>query len=192
VSACTCQHVRSDHRAGVGRCLRASCTCLFGPPPARRQRLPRPRAEGVGHTDGSGIVQDFQRVVRDSERTKLERSLGRKIAEAHLPEPQTQYLWARPERMYRADFAWPERMVLAEVQGGIWAANPGRHNRGSGYERDCERDNLAAILGFRLLRFTERMIRDGMAVDHIRRALEASAATTHQLALTGGIAADAS
>lgn len=147
--------------------------------------VPRARAEGVGHTDASGVVQDFQRVVRDSERTKLERSLERKIAEAGLPEPQTQYLWARPERLYRADFAWPEAMVLAEVQGGIWAADPGRHNRGSGYERDCERDNLAAILGWKLLRFTERLIKDGIAVDHIRRALEASAATTHQLALTG-------
>jgi hypothetical protein len=34
------------------------------------------------------------------------------------------------------------------------------------------------------------MIKDGTAVDHIRRALEARGAT-HQLALTGGNTADA-
>jgi hypothetical protein len=56
-------------------------------------------------------------------------------------EPQRNTSGRARSACIAADFAWPERMVLAEVQGGIWAANPGRHNRGSGYERDCERDN---------------------------------------------------
>jgi very-short-patch-repair endonuclease len=147
--------------------------------------LPRPRAEAIVTTDGSGVVTDFKRVARESERTKLERMLFRRILEAGLPEPLAQHLWARPERLYRADFAWPTYMVLAEVQGGIWAADPGRHNRASGYEADCSRDNLAAILGWRLLRFTERMIKSGEAIETITRALNASAPTV-QLAMTGG------
>lgn len=145
--------------------------------------LPRPRAEAIVTTDGSGVVTDFKRVARESERTKLERMLFRRILEAGLPEPLAQHLWARPERLYRADFAWPAHMVLVEVQGGIWAANPGRHNRGSGYEADCSRDNLAAILGWRLLRFTERMIKSGEAVETITRALNQAQRSEEQMCL---------
>lgn len=189
MSACTCGHVRSDHRAGVGRCTRPGCTCLFGPPPARRQSIPRPRAEGVGHTDGSGIVQDFQRVVRESERTKLERMLWRRIEEAGLPQPVKEYRWARDEgRMYRCDGAYLEDRILLEVEGGIFMRGGGGHNRPMHFQDDCAKYNLAALLGWRVLRFTKDMIKsneaDG-AVETIRRAL-ADIATSHQLALTGG------
>jgi very-short-patch-repair endonuclease len=151
--------------------------------------VPRSRAAGVGHTDENGIVQDFKKLTRESERTKLERALWRRIEEAGLPTPETQYRWALPERQFRSDFAWPSARLLAEVQGGIWAADPGRHNRGSGYEKDVERSNLAVLLGWRLLAFTERHIKDGTAVSTIRRAL-AGAPTdgsqiTEQLPLTG-------
>jgi very-short-patch-repair endonuclease len=188
--ACTCRHVRSDHRNGSGRCMRPGCPCLFGPPPARRLTVPQARAAGVGHTDASGIVQDFKRIARESERTKLERMLWRKIDEAGLREPIKEHRFAAAlGRQFRADGFYPPDLLI-EVEGGIWSANPGRHNRGSGFQTDAEKYNLAAILGLRVLRFTERMIKDGTAVDHIRRALEARGAT-HQLALTGGNTADA-
>jgi very-short-patch-repair endonuclease len=186
MTACTCGvHAHQARRQGFGRCTRPACTCLYAPP-KRRQSAPRPRAEGVGHTDASGVVQDFQRVIRESERTKLERMLWRRIDDAGLPEPIKEHRFAASiGRRFRADGFYPPDLLL-EVEGGIWAANPGRHNRGSGFQQDAEKYNLAAILGLRVLRFTERMIKDGTAVEHIRRALEASTATTHQLALTGG------
>jgi very-short-patch-repair endonuclease len=117
------------------------------------------------------VTDVMARVLRESERTKLERDLLVRIKAAGLPEPERQYMFARPERRYRADYAWPDAMLLAEVQGGIWARDPGRHNRGSGYEKDCERDNEACLRGWRLLRFTEHMIRSGLAVEQLRRAL---------------------
>lgn len=133
---------------------------------------PGPRAQGVGHTDADGVVQDFQRVQRESERTKLERMLWRKIEEAGLPEPdEFEFRWARSEgRQYRSDgFYRLPIPTLIEVDGGTWIS--GGHSRGSGFEHDRRRDNLAALMGYRILRFTKEMVRDGTAVSDIRRAL---------------------
>lgn len=181
-----CSHRRAQHRnQGYGRCGVIGCLCLAGPPkPAQPAVLAAaPRRVRARTVDGSsGLVVDVARPAeRPSERVRLENMLARRIAEAGLPEPTRQYLWARPERMYRSDFAYPNDRVLLEVQGGIWAANPGRHNRGAGYEQDCERSNLAALLGWRLLAFTERLIKDGTAVETIRRALAPAEQVTPNL-----------
>ena len=64
-------------------------------------------------------------------------------------------------RKWRFDFAWPDRLIAAEVEGGTWAG--GRHSRGQGFEDDCEKYNRAAQLGWRVFRFTGGMVRDGRA-----------------------------
>lgn len=62
-------------------------------------------------------------------------------------------------------------MVALEVDGGQWKAGGGRHNKDS----DRIKLNLAAIMGWRVLRFSYAMLRDEAAcLDVIRRALEAS------------------
>lgn len=190
MSACQCSHLRSEHaRNGVGRCTRPGCPCLYGPPPVRRMSLPA-RVQATYRTDADGVVQDFKKTVRESERTKLERMLFRRILEAGLPEPVKEWPFARAEgRRFRFDFAYVDQLLALEVEGGIWARDPGRHNRGSGFEQDATKYNLAAVLGWRVLRFTERLIRSGEAVDTIRRALYASA-PAHQIALTGGAYAE--
>jgi very-short-patch-repair endonuclease len=135
-------------------------------------------------TDASGVVVDFKR--DKSERERLEEMLYRRILDAGLPEPQRQYYWARPERMFRSDFAYPSDRILLEVQGGIWAQNPGRHNRGSGYEDDLRRSNIAVLFGWRLLAFSERMITDGTAVETICKALEPTQPSDYQPPLIDG------
>jgi very-short-patch-repair endonuclease len=75
------------------------------------------------------------------------------------------------DRRWRFDFAWPAGKRLAvEVDGATWIN--GRHTRGKGYEKDCEKLNEAAILGWKILRFTTDMVRDGRAIDTIQRALD--------------------
>lgn len=59
-----------------------------------------------------------------------------------------------PERKFRADFAHPGSRVLIEVDGGQWAARGGRHNQDS----DREKLNLAAVGGWRVLRFSSEML----------------------------------
>lgn len=74
-----------------------------------------------------------------------------------------------PTRKFRADFAYPARRLLIEVQGGSWVG--GGHTRGAGYERDCERMNLATLEGYQMMWFTSSMVRQGRAVPEIRAAL---------------------
>jgi len=73
------------------------------------------------------------------------------------------------QRRWRADFAWPEACLLVEVEGGSWVS--GRHNRGKGFEADCEKYAEAVIQGWRVLRFTTEMVEDGRALGLIMRAL---------------------
>jgi very-short-patch-repair endonuclease len=98
--------------------------------------------------------------------------LGDKLAfhcRAHgLPEPVRELVFA-PPRKWRFDLAWPALKLAAEADGGQWVQ--GRHNRGSGYEKDCEKTNTAQLLGWRVLRFTTNMVDDGRAVAVILRAL---------------------
>ena len=75
-----------------------------------------------------------------------------------------------PPRRWRFDFAWPAGKRLAvEVDGATWIN--GRHTRGKGYEKDCEKFAEAAILGWRVIRVTPAMVKDGRAIDYITRAL---------------------
>ena len=85
-----------------------------------------------------------------------------------LPAPKTEVWFAKPRR-WRFDFAWPDRMLAVEVEGGSWVA--GRHTRGAGFEADCEKYNAAALAGWRVFRVTPAMIDDGRAIALVRRAL---------------------
>lgn len=75
-----------------------------------------------------------------------------------------------PGRLFRFDLAWPERLVAAEVDGGVWVK--GRHNRGKGMIADSEKYSLAAGLGWRVLRLCDVHVKDGRAVEWIKAALE--------------------
>lgn len=69
---------------------------------------------------------------------------------SELPPPVAQFK-AIPGRKFRFDFAWPEKRLLVEIQGGIWTN--GGHSRGAGMKRDHEKANMAAALGYRVMYF---------------------------------------
>ena len=100
----------------------------------------------------------------------LEDEFASQIKLVGLPEPVRQYKFSGLRR-FRADFGFPEQKLLAEVDGGSWVN--GRHTRGSGFEKDCERASEAAVLGYRVLRFTGAMVKDGRAIAYLERALGA-------------------
>jgi very-short-patch-repair endonuclease len=74
-----------------------------------------------------------------------------------------------PPRKWRADFAIARSMLLIEIDGGSWVR--GRHVTGKGFEADLEKLNAAALLGYRVLRFTPAQVEDGRALAVIRQAL---------------------
>ncbi len=83
--------------------------------------------------------------------------------------PEREYLFARP-RKWRADFAFPDSKLLIEFEGGVFVE--GRHTRGAGFVADCEKYNAAAVLGFTVLRFTDKHVRQGTALATIEKALD--------------------
>ena len=102
----------------------------------------------------------------------LEDLLAQHIQYAGLPTPEREYRFAPPRR-YRADFAYPEKKILVEVQGGIYTR--GAHSRGVGLERDYEKLNLAQLNGFRVFQFSRKMIESGVAVNMIEEVLNEKA-----------------
>jgi hypothetical protein len=68
-----------------------------------------------------------------------------------LPLPECEWKFDA-KRRWRFDYAWPEKMIALEVEGGVWTG--GRHTRGAGFLKDIEKYNRAAVLGWRLLRVT--------------------------------------
>lgn len=98
----------------------------------------------------------------------LEAELYNQIQYCNLPLPDTEYRFY-PKRRWRADFAWVDQKLIVEVEGGTYMR--GRHTRGAGFEKDCEKYNRAALEGWRVLRFTSKQIKSGEAISMIEEAL---------------------
>lgn len=98
-----------------------------------------------------------------------ERAMETHIRQTGLPSPIREFPFAFPARKWRFDFAWPDRLIALEVEGGTWVA--GAHSRGRHFEADCIKYAEAAIRGWRVLRVTTDMVTDGRAVGLLKRAL---------------------
>lgn len=102
-------------------------------------------------------------------RADLPRTLPEQCVWAGLPEPEAEFRFAPPRR-WRFDWAWPDRKLAVEQDGGVHIR--GRHTRGTGFVKDMEKLNRAASLGWVVLRFTPDQVRSGVALNDIRAVLE--------------------
>ena len=73
-----------------------------------------------------------------------------------LPLPELEWRFDAV-RKWRFDLAWPGKRIGMEVDGGVWSG--GRHVRGAGFEKDCEKCNAATLAGWRVYRVTTGMVR---------------------------------
>ena len=119
-------------------------------------------------------------------KSDLEEAFALQLRAAGLPRPEREYRFAREvvgnapgvrKRLraaglkdWRWDFAWPDQKLAVECEGGVYSR--GRHVRGRGFEEDCRKYNAAVTLGWRLLRFTARMVEDGTALAAVERILD--------------------
>ena len=105
---------------------------------------------------------------RPPHKSSIETELHLQIRSAKLPNAERE-LKFHPVRLWRFDFAWPEQKLAVECEGGLYTG--GRHTRGSGFEKDCEKYNEATLHGWRILRFSGSMVKRGEALRAIERAL---------------------
>lgn len=85
----------------------------------------------------------------------LEAAFVRLLQEHRLPVPDTQvrFEWSSGERG-RVDCCYRDAAMIVELDGRRF------HERSAAFERDRRRDQHAATLGFRTLRFTHRQVMD--------------------------------
>lgn len=102
--------------------------------------------------------------------------LAVQLEQAGIPFRREFQFAASMGRKWRADFEVHEpypgakcRELLVEIDGGGFIT--GRHSRGTGVEKDCEKQSAAAILGYRVVRVTPRQVENGLALSWIRQAL---------------------
>lgn len=72
-----------------------------------------------------------------------------------LPVPEFRF---HPKRKWRFDFCWPDRKVAVEIEGGVWLQTEEGRSKGHAHPKrffsDMEKYTHAAVLGWRILRFT--------------------------------------
>lgn len=104
-------------------------------------------------------------------RGTLETPAGEYLAQikyARIQQPVLEFRF-HPVRRWRADFAWPDRMLLVEFEGGVYSG--GAHTRGKHFESDCEKYNTACLMGYRVLRITANIVKSGEALRITEMAL---------------------
>lgn len=88
---------------------------------------------------------------------------------AHRLEPEREFRFDA-ERKWRFDFAFPDKKIGVEIEGGTWTS--GRHSRGSGYDKDLRKYNAATRRGWMVLRFSTGMVSSGEAIAEVVSVLD--------------------
>lgn len=96
---------------------------------------------------------NFLKLSPKSTHTREKFLLGAILSERYGKELRAEYRFC-PARKFRADWYIPSLNALVEYEG-IFSAKA-RHTSVTGYSADCEKYNLASIMGYRVLRYTAK------------------------------------
>lgn len=84
--------------------------------------------------------------------------------EAFYPGVVEEYKFIN-DRKFRFDFAWPEKKIALEFEGGIYAKDRrSGHLSIKDYEKDCYKYSRAAIDGWVVIRSTAKMWQNQVTV----------------------------
>lgn len=87
--------------------------------------------------------------------TEIEDRFARLVRLARMPRPLLQHEIALgPDEVARVDFAWPEHRLVVETDGREGHLTP------AAFEADRARDAALTALGWRVVRFTWRQVRE--------------------------------
>jgi very-short-patch-repair endonuclease len=127
------------------------------------------------------------------DRQKYSREFLVQIKNAGLQEPASEYRF-HPVRLWRLDFAYPEKKIAIEIDGGGWGRpvfcnrcrqpvtrfvngrsypvrEGGRHHTAKGAENDNEKKNTLAEMGWRVLTFNPKHIREKSAIESLKKLI---------------------
>ena len=99
--------------------------------------------------------------------SKLEEDFLWMLRAEGLPMPDEREFKFHSYRKWRVDFIYTSVMLAVEIEGGEWVN--GRHNRA--LAKDAEKYNELTLAGYRLLRFTGGMLKNGLAMAQLKRML---------------------
>jgi len=91
------------------------------------------------------------------------------------PELQREFIF-HPERKWRADLTQVESRTIIKIEGGIFVAGGGRHNRVAGFIADAEKYMEAFLAGWNVVRLSAPQITAPDIARLIHRMNAASAA----------------
>lgn len=100
----------------------------------------------------------------------LEEAFAFQVRALGLPKPEREVV-AVPGRKFRFDFCWREAKLLVEINGGTYTK--AAHSTGGGIARDYEKIRLAQDYGWKVYPFDGKAVKDGTAIEVVRKALEA-------------------
>lgn len=104
--------------------------------------------------------------------SRLEAEFERLLKISKITGYQREYKF-HEKRRWRFDFAWIERKIAVEVEGLThYGKATGRHQSLKGYTADCEKYNTAILEGWRVMRFTEPMLKNLQAIEMTKKILE--------------------
>jgi len=100
--------------------------------------------------------------------SNLEETFALQILALKLEPPHREYKFIKG-RKFRFDFAWPDKKIAVEIDGGTFSC--GRHTRGVGFRNDCIKFNLAMLDGWRVFRGDSYMVIQGDLIETVGLAL---------------------
>jgi hypothetical protein len=86
-----------------------------------------------------------------------------------MPRPGVFTPKTRKQSTWVFDFAFPEQLLLVEIDGGIWIG--GAHGHPVDITRNMTKQNDATHAGLSLLRFTPAEVKSGHAIAFTQRVL---------------------
>lgn len=132
--------------------------------PTRKSRRARPSAK-------EQLAKAKAEARRDRNEAR-DRAFLALLDEHGIERPVTEHRFDAV-RKFRMDFAWPERKVYLEVQGGIWKRGKSGHSSGTGIRRDMTKITLATTHGWRPILAEPEELKTEALIETIRKALEA-------------------
>ena len=139
---------------------------------------------------------DYRKARQQKAKTDWVKLLLQLIEAEDLPAPILELHFAKSiGRRWRFDLAWPDHMLAMEFDGGTYGRVinchscgsrvkyqtkagqwrdvrlGGGHSTGKGHEKDAEKKNTAALMGWRVLTVTAKHVNNGDAVQLIKDGL---------------------